>query len=247
MKILEFRKIKKSFGKKKILKEVSFFVNEGEIFGLIGESGGGKSTLFSILTGFLEADSGEIFFKGERVQKRSPDFIANIGFASQDDRLVEELSIKENCFYFGALMNIRKAQIEKKMNELLPVLKLEGAQNTLVKNLSGGMAKRANILVSLIHNPSILVLDEPTTGLDPLLRTVFWKHICEIKNKTKTTVLVASHLLDEIEENCDRIAVLKDGRIAVEGNPQSFKALYNKEFREAFEEILKKGDGEIEK
>ncbi|MBU1103972.1 MAG: ABC transporter ATP-binding protein [Nanoarchaeota archaeon] len=242
MTLLDFRGIKKSFGKREVLKDLSFSVEEGEILGVIGESGGGKSTLFSILTGFLESDSGSILFQGKIINKNSNNYIAKIGFATQSDRIIEELTVGENCFYFGSLMGLKKKEVELRMKELLLFLKLENSENILVKNLSGGMAKRTNILVSLIHNPPLLILDEPTTGLDPLLRKKFWEYIHQIKNRMQTTVLVASHLLDEIEENCDRIVFLKDGRIIASGSPAQFRNTYKLPLQKIFELISQNED-----
>ena len=188
--------------------------------------------------GFMKPDSGRVLFGGKVISSRSFDFLSKIGFATQSDRLIDELSLNENCFYFGSLMGLRRREIQKRMGELLPLLKLESAKNTLVRHLSGGMAKRANILVSLIHYPSLLILDEPTVGLDPSLRSTLWTYIQQIKKKTNTTILVASHLLDEVGENCDRVLVLKGGSIVAHGTPDSFQKLYRTPFQTALKDIL---------
>ncbi len=237
--VLEFKNIKKRFKKKEVLSNISFKIQEGEIFGLVGRSGCGKSTLLKILVGLIESDEGEIYFDGKDITKKENYLRKNTGFATQENMLIESLTIKENAVYFGKLYGKRKGEIIKRFRELLALLGLGGFENTLIKNLSGGMAKRANLLVSLIHNPKLLILDEPTTGLDSLLRKSLWTYIREI-NKTGTTILVTSHLLDEIEENCGEVAILKNGRISDFGTLEEYKKEFgkNKSFSQIFQEIV---------
>ena len=240
MHLIEFKKVKKSFDKKEVLKDVSFDVNEGEVFGLIGKSGGGKSTLLKILIGLLCIDSGEIIFEGKNALKKLNYLRKNTGFATQENMLFQELSVKENAFYFGDLYGMKKSAIKEEFDKLIKLLGLYGHEKTIIKNLSGGMQKRANILVSLIHKPKLLILDEPTVGLDSILRDILWKYIHEI-NKTGTTILVTSHLLDEIEENCDRIGILEKGEVGGVGTIKQYKTKFgkNKSLNQIFQEILK--------
>jgi len=239
MNLIEFWDIKKRYGKRDILQDVSFVIKQGEIFGLIGRSGCGKSTLLKILIGMAESDAGTILFEGQHVNRDIRYLRKNTGFATQDNLLFNELSVKENSFYFGKLYGMKKKDIEENFKKLVCLLGLEDFADTMVSQLSGGMVKRANILVSLIHKPKLLILDEPTTGLDPVLRKILWEYIQEI-NKTGTTILVTSHLLEEIEENCDRVAVLNKGRIIALASVKEYKSKYkNSSFNEIFEEILK--------
>jgi len=212
MSLLEFQNITKSFGKKEVLKGISFTVKKGEIYGLIGVSGGGKSTLFNILMGLVREDKGKILLDGKRVSTKSHSLRKNTGFATQSNMIFDELTIRENAFYFGALYSVNKGVLKTRFKELLELLSLVGFEHTFVRDLSGGMKKRANLLISLIHNPDLLILDEPTVGLDPLLRESLWKYIHDV-NEIGTTILVTSHLMDEMEANCHKIAILKDGRI----------------------------------
>jgi ABC-2 type transport system ATP-binding protein len=240
MNLLEFQNIKKRFKKKEILKDVSFNIKQGEIFGLVGRSGSGKSTLLKILIGMVREDNGDILFEGHDANKKLNYLRKNTGFATQENMLFEELSIKENSFYFGELYGIKRKNIKQKFNELIKLMGLSGFEDTLITHLSGGMVKRANILVSLIHSPKLLVLDEPTIGLDPLLRSILWAYIRKI-NKEGTTVLVTSHLLDEIEENCDRVAILNLGKIISIAPISQYKEKFgkNKTFSQIFQELLK--------
>lgn len=239
MNLLEFDHIKKRFGNNEVLKDISFSITEGDIFGLIGKSGSGKSTLLKILVGMVEADSGIIRFEDKNVLHKLNYLRKNTGFATQGNLLIDELSIKENSFYFGELYGIKRKKIKKRFNELLELLGLEGFGDTLIRNLSGGMEKRANILISLIHKPKLLILDEPTVGLDSMLREVIWKYIHKI-NEEGTTILIISHLLEEIEENCDKVGVLKDGEIIALATVEQYKNKYgkHKSLNEVFQAIL---------
>jgi ABC-2 type transport system ATP-binding protein len=239
MPLLEFNSITKRYKRKQILDGVSFSIDSGEIFGLIGRSGSGKSTLLKILIGMAAADKGQILFEQRNAFRKLNYLRRNTGFATQENMLFEELTVKENSFYFGKLYNVNRKQIRTNFNELISLLGLSGHENTSIKNLSGGMAKRANLLVSLIHNPKLLVLDEPTTGLDPGLRKILWDYIHRI-NSLGTTILVTSHLLEEIEENCNRIGILNRGKIIAVASPEEYREEYgkNKTFNEIFEEIL---------
>jgi|SRR3989338_2623306 len=239
MNVLEFKDIKKSFGKENVLSGVTLKIKEGEIFGLIGTSGCGKSTLLKILTGMTKADSGEIFITSENL-KAGKDFLKeSTGFATQENMLFDELTIRENSHFFGQLYGIKKKQINIRLAELLDLLMLKGFEDVLLDNLSGGMVKRANLLVSLIHEPKLLILDEPTVGLDSILRASLWRYINKI-NKAGTTILVTSHLLDEIEQNCASIAILKKGRIIAAASPAKFREKYKGlEFKDIFERLIR--------
>ena len=238
MNLLEFKDVKKSFAKKEVLKGISFSVKKGEIFGLIGLSGGGKTTLFNILTGLVTKDSGDIFFENEKIEKNLEKFRKGWGFATQSNMIFEELSTKENSEYFGSLYGLSKKDVIKRFNSLIELFKLQSFEDTLVRNLSGGMKKRSNLLISLIHSPTLLILDEPTVGLDPVLRASLWKYIKEI-NKAGTTILVSSHLIDEIEENCDNVAIIKKGKIFSSAKPKEYLEKYKyKTLQQIFEVIM---------
>ena len=240
MNLLEFRNIKKKYGQRDVLSGVSFSIEAGEIFGLVGSSGCGKSTLLNILVGMNLADSGDIFFEGKNVLKDLNYLRKRTGFATQDNMLFEELSVKENSFYFGDLYGMKKRDIKASFEELLRLFKLEDFRDHPISQLSGGMTKRANLLVSLIHHPRLLILDEPTVGLDPILRSSLWEYIKKI-NESGMTILVTSHLLEEIEENCDRIGIMKRGKMIALAELSEYKERYgrNKNLNEIFQELVK--------
>ena len=239
MKFLVFEEITKSFSKKRILNGVSFYVRKGEIFGLIGRSGGGKSTLLNILTGLSKADSGKIFLDGKEVTKNTKFLKQNIGFVSQTDSLFPELTLKENCFYFGRLYSVKKSLIQTRFNKLCHILNLNSVKDKKLSVFSGGMVKRANILVSLIHFPELLILDEPTTGLDAILRDNLWDYIKKLNESEKITVILVTHLLDEVENNCDSVGILKKGKIVAFAPLENYRKKYiGRDFKEIFEGIL---------
>lgn len=239
MGFLEFKGIKKRYKKRDILSGVSFEIGENEIFGLVGSSGCGKSTLLKIIMGMTSADSGSILFEGKDASKAVNYLRKKTGFATQDNMLFDELTVLENSLYFGNLYGLTDKEIKERFNELIALLRLEEFRNTQIIQLSGGMVKRANLLVSLIHKPKLLILDEPTVGLDSVLRDSLWEYIHKIK-KTGTTILVTSHLLDEIENNCDRVAILKGGKIAAIGSVEDyFKKYKSKSFNSIFQAIIK--------
>lgn len=238
---VDFDYIKKSLGGSVVLNGVSFGVSKGDIFGLIGKSGCGKSTLLNIFMGILDPDSGVVRVDSKNISKNLKFHQSKIGFASQENTLFNELTIEENAFYFARVYGFKKKEVRDRVDSLLELLSLDYAKKSLVGNLSGGMKKRANLLVSLIHQPEILVLDEPTTGLDSILRDSFWKYIRKINREEQLTVFVTSHLLDEIEENCSRLAIMKKGNIVAKGKMSDYRKEYGNDvkIKEVFENILK--------
>jgi len=239
MNFLVFEQITKSFSKKSVLNEVSFYVRKGEIFGFVGRSGGGKSTLLNILTGLSRADSGKIFLDGKEVTRNTKFLKQNIGFVSQTDSLFPELTLRENCFYFGNLYSVKKDLMQTRFNKLCNILNLNSVKDKKLSVFSGGMVKRANILVSLIHFPELLILDEPTTGLDAILRDNLWSYIKKLNKSEKISVLLVTHLLDEVENNCDSVGILKKGKIVAFAPLEDYQKKYpGRNFKEVFEGII---------
>lgn len=240
MVLLELKEVKKKFKRKLVLDNFSLSLDNGEILGLIGRSGCGKSTLLKIIVGMTSANSGKIYFDGKNALWNLKYLRKNTGFATQENMIFDELTIKENSFYFGKLYGMRKKDIIINFKKLISLLELVGYEKTLAKNLSGGMLKRANILVSLIHNPKLLILDEPTVGLDPGLRKILWNYIHEI-NKSGTTIIVTSHLLEEIQANTDRIAIMNSGKIVSIGSYQDYQNHFpnSRNLNEIFETITR--------
>jgi ABC-2 type transport system ATP-binding protein len=239
MHLVEFRNIKKRYEKRFVLNNFSLNVVDGEVLGLIGRSGSGKSTVLKILVGMTDIDGGIIYFNGVNVAMNLKVLRRETGFATQENMLIEELSIWENSLYFGKLYGLGIKNIKARFRGLINLLDLSGFENFTIRQLSGGMQKRANLLVALIHSPRLLILDEPTAGLDNILRESLWSYIHQI-NREGTTIFITSHLLEEIEKNCDRIAIMKSGSIATLGSMEDYTGGYpGKDLTSIFTEVLK--------
>ncbi len=238
--LLKIEKVSKSFGKRIILKDITIDVRPGEILGIIGSSGTGKTTLLNTMIGFLRPEEGDVKFKRQNLISSESNAIyksvyeaqtafKNIyGFAAQVPSFYEKLTVRENLEYFGKLYNLSKETLQANINTLLKLMNLENSKKILGKNLSGGMERRLDIACSLIHNPQLLILDEPTADLDPILRNNIWKLIEKINSKG-TTIVLSSHHLNEIETLCSRIIILQDGEVKAVGSAEELKAQFTKD------------------
>ncbi|MGM5488179.1 MAG: ABC transporter ATP-binding protein [Nanobdellota archaeon] len=232
--------ITKRFSNKTILNGINLDVLSGEILGIIGMSGSGKTTLLNAMIGFLQPESGDILFKMEHLlnikdskQYRSIFSHANdiktmFGFSSQEPSIYSKLTTYENLDYFARLYNLPKSVRQTNIDILLHLMKLSESRNVKAGSLSGGMQKRLDIACALIHDPKILILDEPTSNLDPILRKEMWQFVKEI-NRKGTTIILSSHFLDELESYCDRISILYNSEITITETPEQIKRYYAKE------------------
>lgn len=207
--IIEFKGVSKHFKKKTVLDNVNFAIEDDEIIGLVGRSGAGKTTLFRLFLGIYKPSSGEIFFQGKKITSKIK---KDVGFASQENSFYLTLTVEENLRYFGMVYNLPSKEVKKRIGKLLKLMQLEGARKTKAMNLSGGMKRRLGLAIALIHDPSILILDEPTTGLDIIIGENIWNLIMKI-NKLGKTVIVSSHNLTEIEKYCTAIAFISKGQV----------------------------------
>ena len=228
---MKIRGVSKSFGDKLVLNDVSFDINDGEIFGIIGASGAGKTTLLQSMVGFYQPNKGEIIFRKEgpiavfSTLEQDSSLKNQIGFSTQYPSFYDKLTVKENLGYFAELYNIPKEFILPRIKKILELVELTADANTLGGELSGGMQKRLDIACSLINDPKIIILDEPTADLDPLLRTHIWKLIKKINSLGKT-VIISSHFLDEIDALCSRIAIINN-KVALVGTVQELRSKMN--------------------
>jgi len=225
--ILRFSKVKKSFGDKTVLHDISFDIYPGELCGLIGQSGAGKTTLLRTLIGYYELDSGSILYKGTNITNKIQFIRTIFGFTTQESCFYEDLTLMQNLTYFGSMYGLSKLEIAKKSEQLLKLVELWEDRNLLARQLSGGMQRRLDLAIGMIHDPEILILDEPTSGLDPILRKSMWNLIKKI-NRLGVTIIMSSHLLDEMEHLCQDVAMIKNGTILVKGSPNQLKSYYSK-------------------
>ena len=201
--------ISKSFGKKSVLKNVSLTAQAGEILCLLGPSGSGKTTLIRLITGAIKPDEGEIMINSKRIPDMS--VIKSIGFMPQSDAIYTDLTGKDNLLFFGRLFKLPKDKLRQRVKEILELVDLQNDQNLLAANYSGGMRKRLSLAIALLHDPDILLLDEPTVGIDPVLRKVIWDQFEALRLAGKT-IVVSTHVMDEAAR-CQRAALIYNGSL----------------------------------
>jgi ABC-2 type transport system ATP-binding protein len=217
----------KKFGKKLILDRINLTINNGEFFGIVGLSGSGKTTLLNILVGFWDPTIGKITYDGKDIKKNRNFYKAKFGFATQAGSVYPKLTVEENLRYFGRLFNMRGEDIKIRTEILLDLVELTGANKVLADELSTGMQRRLDIACALIHNPKILIMDEPTEDLDPVLRKELLGLLRKI-NDEGMTIIMTSHLLNDLETVCDRIAILHNGYVIDVDSPDGLKDKYSK-------------------
>lgn len=209
-KVLELKNVSKTMGKRKVVNNISFNVNEGEIFGFLGPNGAGKTTTIKMITGLLSIDEGEIKVSGKDVKKEFEKALENVGGIIENPEMYGYLSGKENLEIFAELHGkISKSRI----NEVVKLVKLENRINDKVKKYSLGMRQRLGVAQALLHKPKLLILDEPTNGLDPMGIKELRDTLRELAEKEGLAVLVSSHLLSEMELMCDRFGIIDLGKI----------------------------------
>lgn len=201
--------VKKSFGTAPVIQDLSFTIAGGEICCLLGPSGSGKTTLIRLMIGALPADSGTIRF-GD-IEMPDMAILKRLGFMPQNDALYEDLSAYGNLKFFGGLYSLPKQALDARITEVLAMVDLTKHSKKLVKNFSGGMKKRLSLAIAILHKPDILFLDEPTAGIDPVLRRKIWEQFQSFKAQG-TTIIVSTHVMDEVVE-CDKGALLYNGQL----------------------------------
>ncbi|MHC5409574.1 ABC transporter ATP-binding protein [Listeria seeligeri] len=207
-------------GKKDILSNMSLEIKKGEIFGLIGPSGAGKTTLVKTIIGMEKATTGQT----EVLENRMPNLsvISKIGYMAQSDALYTDLTAKENLDFFASLYSIKRNEKKVRMNYAAKLVNLEPDLSKKVSNYSGGMKRRLSLAISVLADPDVLILDEPTVGIDPELRKSIWEELAELKTNGKC-ILVTTHVMDEAEK-CDRLAMIRNGEIIAVGTPQELSS-----------------------
>lgn len=217
--------LSKHFGKFKAVDNISFEVSKGEIFGFLGANGAGKTTAMRMLCGLLRPTSGEGWVAGYDIYKESDKIKQNIGYMSQKFSLYEDLSVKENMQLFGGIYGMKPSEIDKKIADSLEVLGLDKEANNLVRSLPLGIKQKVSFSVSIFHSPQIVFLDEPTGGVDPIARRMFWEMIYQAADRG-ITIFVTTHYMDEAEY-CNRVSIMVDGRIEALDTPTNLRKTFN--------------------
>lgn len=242
--IIEINHLNKTFGDIKAVQDLSFRVKEGELFAFLGVNGAGKSTTINILCGQLSKDSGSVNICGSDLDA-SPDSIKrSIGVVFQNSVLDKELSVRDNLASRAALYGIKGKDFQNRLEELANLLEFKNLLKRSVGKLSGGQRRRIDIARALLHKPKILILDEPTTGLDPQTRNLLWQVIGNLRKDENMTVFLTTHYMEEAAD-ADYVVILDAGRIAAEGTPLELKNAYTGDFITIYgedEEQIKKLD-----
>jgi lipooligosaccharide transport system ATP-binding protein len=230
--VIRAKGLRKTYGDFVAVDAIDFEVKRGEAFGLLGPNGAGKSTTMRMITSTLQRTSGELQILGKDPDKSGPEIRAHLGVVPQQDNLDRQLSVWENILVYGRYFGLSRKFLKGKIEELLAFAQLEDKRNVKSEELSGGMKRRLTIARGLVNEPEILLLDEPTTGLDPQARHVLWDRHFRLKELGVTLVLT-THYMDEAEQLCDRLIVMDKGRIMAEGSPaQLIKEYSSKEVLE---------------
>ena len=216
--LISARGLTKKYGDFTAVDAIDFDVAKGESFGLLGPNGAGKSTTMRILAATSQRTSGSISILGRDPEEHGPQIRAHLGVVPQQDNLDGELTVTENLFIYGRYFGLSKKFIRNKIEELLDFAQLQEKRDSKVEALSGGMKRRLTIARALVSEPDILMLDEPTTGLDPQARHILWDRLFRLK-ETGVTLVITTHFMDEAEQLCDRLVVMDKGKIMAEGSP----------------------------
>lgn len=222
MSFIKVENLAKSYGENKAVDGISFEVEKGELFGLLGPNGAGKSTTISMLSGLLNPTEGNIFIKGENIVKKPMAAKKVLGLVPQDIALYPTLTAKENLTFWGKMYNLSGKELKTRVQEVLQVVGLEDRQKDRIETYSGGMKRRINIAAALLHRPEILIMDEPTVGIDPQSRN----HILETVKKLNAngmTVIYTSHYMEEVEFLCNRIGIVDHGKLLAIGEKEELK------------------------
>jgi ABC-2 type transport system ATP-binding protein len=221
-KIFEVKGLEKSYKNNKVIKNISFEVLKGEILCILGPNGAGKSTTINVLTGVLGYELGELFYSGRKIKKNDKEFKGKLGVVPQDIALYEDISAEQNLRFFASLYGLKGKELDEKTKDALEFAGLSERAKDKVRTFSGGMKRRLNIACAIAHNPELLIMDEPTVGIDPQSRN----HILDSVKKMRErgmTIIYTTHYMEEVEEISTRIIVMDKGEIIASGTKEKLK------------------------
>lgn len=229
--VISVSQVDKVYGDKRVLADVSLQVERAETFGILGPSGSGKTTLVKLMTGIEEVSAGKVQILGVTMPKLS--MLQKIGYMAQSDALYTELSAKENLEFFAALYGLKGEHRAKRIQAVMELVHLQEHLRKRVDQYSGGMKRRLSLAIALLHEPPLLILDEPTVGIDPVLRLSIWKELKAL-NQKGTTIVLTTHVMDEAEK-CDRLGMIRDGTLLAADTPAALlKTTGSTSIEEAF-------------
>jgi len=228
--LLECRDLRKRFGDRTAVDGISFTISPGETYGLLGPNGAGKTTTISMVCGLLRRDGGEVIVDGKPVDIDATDAKAAIGYVPQDLAIYPDLSARENLRFFGRLERLSGKLLDQRVAEVLELIGLTDRAGDRTESYSGGMKRRLNIGMGLLHHPKLLVLDEPTVGVDPQSRNAILSSIADLEQEGMA-ILYTTHYMEEAERLCDRIGIIDEGRIRAEGTRRELVALIGQKDR----------------
>ena len=220
--MLEVKNLSKYFGIKKAVDNVSFRVEDGHILGVLGKNGAGKSTIFRMILNILEPDEGEVIYNGKKIDYSISD---KIGYLPEVGSLIDSYTVYEQCMYYGKMKSMKSEDIKNNMFELLEQFGIVEYANMKIKELSKGNKQKIQFIISLLHNPELLILDEPFSGLDPVSVEYFKKIILELKNQGKT-IIFSSHIMSQVEMLCEEVLIIDSGKVVLNCNLEEINQEY---------------------
>lgn len=222
MNVIEIKKICKNYGNYKAVDEIDLSIKNGEIFGILGPNGAGKSTLIGMICGLVKKTSGEIIF--DENENRISKWKENIGIVPQDFALYWDLTVEENISFFCSLYGYKNDELKRRTQRTLEFVGLVDARKKKASELSGGMKRRLNIGCAITHSPKLIIMDEPTVGIDPQSRNHILKSVLKLREEG-STIIYTSHYMQEVDDICDRIAIIDNGKIIAQGTSDELKNL----------------------
>lgn len=227
--MLEIIKLSKSYKQKKVVDSINLYLDSGETVGLLGPNGAGKSTTISLISSLVSPNEGDVRLFNKSILKSPQSLREILGVVPQEIALYMELSARENLIFFGKMHRIPNNRLQKRVDEVLDIIGLKEREKDLVKTFSGGMKRRLNIGVALIHEPKIIIMDEPTVGIDPQSRNYILETVKKLNKEQNITVLYTSHYMEEVEFLCDRIYIMDHGQIIASGTKEELKNILSQE------------------
>jgi ABC-2 type transport system ATP-binding protein len=221
---VECEALRQSFGAVRALDGIGFRVEQGQVFGLLGPNGAGKTTTIRVLATLLRPDEGSARVFGLDVRSRAMDVRRRIGYMPQQLSADAALTGRENVWLFARLFDVPRAEIKRRVDEALELVGLTEAAGRVAKTYSGGMVRRLELAQALVNRPRLLILDEPTIGLDPIARAGVWEHVRWLREETGMSVLLTTHYMEEADQLCDHVALMHSGSIVVDGTPAALRA-----------------------